>query len=101
MTQKKGQVGFRYKDFQVEITPYFLYEVNLYRIFKNRSELLSTRYYKSDLFLKIDEYKVVKQLPNFKIIRFISLLGVPESFIKENHLKQYTLYEKRKNRNTR
>ena len=106
MVQTKDRSGdketYRYGDFQLEILPYFLYEVNLYRIFKNRSDLISTRYYKSDKFLKINECKVVKQLSNFKIVRFIDLIGSPEFFVKENYLSKFELlknkkHEKRKN----
>lgn len=81
---------YKYQDLYVEEMPYFLYEVSLYRIEKNRANLLCSKYYKANKLLKIKECELVRRFNNVSIERFITLLGVPESFIKENYL-----YEKR------
>ena len=46
------QVKFHSGD-NLEVLPYFLYEVDIYRISFNRINLLSSRYYISDKFLEI------------------------------------------------
>lgn len=62
----------------VEKLPYYLYIVELYRISKNRANVISTRYYISNKELEVSEVKVLKKFRNFSIERFITLLGSPD-----------------------
>lgn len=71
--------------------PYFLYEVELFRIEPNRANMLSSRMYTSDKLLNVKEVEVTKKYKKFSIIRFITLLGAPKSFIEENNLPIYEL----------
>lgn len=87
-------ITYRYQDEQIEVLPYFLYEVSLYRIAPMRANILSTRYYTSDKLLNVKEVEVVKRFKNFNIERFITLLGAPQSFIEENNLPIYELKRK-------
>lgn len=90
---------YRYQDNQIEVLPYFLYEVDLYSISPKRTKILLSRYYTSDKFLNVKEVEVVKRFKNFNIQRFITLLGAPISFIEENNLPIYELkksYKKKK-----
>lgn len=80
---------YKYQDLYVEEMPYFLYEVSLYRIEKNRANLLCNKYYKTNKLLKIKEHELVRCFNNISIERFITLLGVPFEFIKENRLQSY------------
>ena len=73
---------------KVEIFPYFLYEVTLYELSKNRARLLQSNYYKSDKLLNIKK-EIIKKKKNRLFIKSINLLGVPFEFIKENNLKKY------------
>lgn len=84
-------ITYRYQDCQIEVLPCFLYEVDLYFISPRRANLLSCRYYTSDILLKVKEVEVIKRFKNFNIERFITLLGAPISFIKENDLPIYEL----------
>lgn len=90
---------YRYQGCQIEVMPYFLYEVSLYRTTFRRVNLLLTRYYTSGSLLKVKENEVIKRFRTFNIERFITLLGAPMSFIEENNLPLYELkkHEKRKN----
>lgn len=90
---------YRYQGNQIEVLPYFLYEVDLYSIFPKRTKILLSRYYTSNKLLNIKEVEVVKRFKNFSIQRFITLLGAPISFIEENNLPIYELkkpYKKKK-----
>lgn len=66
--------------------PYFLYEVELCFVSPKRFNTLSYRFYTSDKFLNVKEVEVVKRFKNFSILRFITLIGAPISFIEENNL---------------
>lgn len=97
MVQKKLHSGiktYRYETLRIEELPYYLYEFTIYKIYKRRFVLLSSKYYKSDTFLNIKESKVIKRFNKFSIIAFVTLLGTPKEFIEQNNLKEY---EKRKN----
>lgn len=84
-------ITYRYQDNQIEVLPWFLYEVDLYFISPRRANLLSHRYYTSDKLLNSKEVEVIKRFRNFNIERFITLLGAPISFIEENSLPIYEL----------
>lgn len=89
-------ITYRYEDYQIEVLPYFLYEVSIYRIAPMRANMLSTRYYTSDKLLEVKEVEVIKRFKDFNIERFITLLGAPKSFIEENNLPMYELKTNRK-----
>lgn len=89
-------ITYRYQDSQIEVLPYFLYEVNLYFISPSKANMISNRYYTSDKFLNVKEVEVIKRFKNFNIQRFITLLGAPISFIEENNLPIYEPKKKRK-----
>lgn len=80
---------YRYLDSPIEVLPYFLYEITLYRIDPRRCNILSSRYYTSNKLLSVPGVEVVKRFRSFHIERFITLLGAPKSFIEENKLPVY------------
>lgn len=84
-------ITYRYQDSQIEVLPYFLYEVDIYRIAPKRVNILSSRYYTSNKLLQVNEREVIKRFKDFSIDRFITLLGAPLSFIEENNLPIYEL----------
>ncbi len=86
-------ITYWYQDSQIEVLPYFLYEIDLYLISPRRANMLSNRCYTSDRLLNVKEVEVVKRFKNFNIQRFITLLGAPISFIEENN---FPIYEPKK-----
>ena len=82
-------VTYRYQDSQLIVTPTFMYEVDLYYVSNNRANLLLSRVYTSDRELNVNEVEVVKRFKKFSIERFITLIGAPIAFIKENNLQIY------------
>ena len=80
---------------KIELLSYFLYEVTIYEITKNRVRLLASKYYKSNKELKL-KGSISKKYRNKLIIKNVSLLGVPFEFIKEKKLKKYQPLKKKK-----
>lgn len=89
-------VRYCYSDLLIEVLPYFLYEVTIYRADSKRSNMLSCKYYISNKLLKVNEIKVLKRFKSFNIIKFITLLGAPKSFIEDNNLQVYNPIKKKK-----
>lgn len=89
---------YRYEDSQIEVLPYFLYEVSVYEIRKNRFNILGSKMYTSNKFLRIrNDVKTLKKTREYEVIQFVDLLGAPQSFIEENNLPIYELQKRKKN----
>lgn len=90
-------VTYRYQDSQIEVLPYFLYEVSIYKAAPKMSSILSSKFYTSKKLLEVEEMTILKRFRNFDIERYVTLLGAPQSFIEENNLPIYEL-KKRKSK---
>lgn len=86
-------VTYRFEGSQIEVLPYFLYEVSIDKLWKNGFCNLKSRYFKSDKFLKV-RLTEEKHYDGYSIVRSVTLLGAPYSFIKERNLPIYKLYSK-------
>lgn len=100
MIRKKGLSGskstYRYDNYQIEVLPYYLYVIDVYKLWKNGACLLSSRRFKSDRFLKVTNTEKWKKFDGYEIRRGIYLEGAPIDFIKENKLPLYHLNSKSK-----
>ena len=76
-------------DNKVEIMPYFLYEVSIYKITKNMASLMDSQLYKSDKVLKVRNDVTVKKYRDYSIVRYVTILGVTKEFVEENDLPIY------------
>lgn len=85
---------YRFEGSQIEVLPYFLYEVSIDKRWKNGFCNLKSRYFKADKFLKVCLTEEVKYYDEYSIVRSVTLLGAPYSFIKERNLPIYKLYSK-------
>lgn len=98
MARTKDRSGskptYRFENGQIEVLPYFLYEVSVDKLWKNGFCCLKSRFFKSDKFLKIKNTEEIKYFDGYSIVRSITLLGAPYSFIKEHNLPIYKLYSK-------
>lgn len=93
---------YRYEGSQIEVLPYFLYEVSIYEIHRNRCNILDSKMYTSTKLLKIKEdVKVLKKTREYEVVQFVDLLGAPQSFIEENNLPIYELQKRKKNEKKR
>lgn len=95
---------YEYNGNLVEELPYFLYEVCIYKISLNNANLLSSKYYTSNKLVKLKDIVIMYRFKDFNIQRFISLIGAPRQFIRENNLKIHKVkkrkYENKQSRNT-
>lgn len=87
---------YRLQGNRVEIMPYFLYEVSIYKITKNMVSLIDSQFYKSDRQLTIKKNTTVKKYKEYSIVRYVDVLGVTKEFIKENNLPIYEINIKKK-----
>lgn len=85
----------RFENSQIEVLPYFLYEVSVDKLWKNGFCCLKSRFFKSDKFLKVKEVEV-KYFDGYSIVRSITLMGAPYNFIKERNLPIYKLKDNKK-----
>lgn len=83
-------------DNRVEILPYFLYEVSVYKITKNMAALMASQFYKSDKALTINKDVTVKKYKDYSIVRYVDVLGVTKEFVEENNLPTYESKVKKK-----
>ena len=89
-------VSYRFGENRIEPMPYFLYEVSTYKITRDMAYLLNSKFFKSDKLLKIKRDIECKKVKNFRIIRFIELIGAPMKFIQENNFPIYETIKKKK-----
>lgn len=84
--------------YEVEIMPYFLYEISICKIYKDRFETLGCKYIKSEkpLEFKHSEYTKYNKNEEFRYAKFIDWLGAPEWYIKENKFKLVENIKKKK-----
>lgn len=83
MGKPTNTATYRFGSDQIEIMPYFLYEICKYEITKNTAYLIESKYIKSDKLLSFKKNNL-----------FINLLGAPIEFIQDNRLPIYTLKKK-------
>ena len=81
---------------RVEVMPYFLYEVSVYKITKDTTFLIKSRFYKSDKLLTIKNDVTVKRFKDYNVVRFVNILGVTKEFMEENYLQIYEAKPKKK-----
>lgn len=85
---------YRLGDKQVEVMPYFLYNVSVYKITKDVASLLFSQFYKSDKALNIKREVTSRKYKGYSIVRYIDILGVTKEFVEENNLPLYEIKKK-------
>lgn len=105
MEKPTVQKTYLFQNNRVEIMPYFLYEVSIYKITKNMAFLLDSQFYKSDRILTVNKDVTVIKYKGYRLVRYVDLLGVTKEFIEENNLplyesKQKSIKNKKKNERT-
>ena len=92
-TEHSHSGTYRYEDTQIEVFPFFLYEVNLWVRWKNGCSMLGSRFIKSNKFIP----KIVqnRKMKSYTIEKDITLIGAPLSFMQEEHLLPYELIKRK------
>lgn len=93
--QNNDPIGlYRYEENKIEVLPYFLYEVCIYKYWSWGCCLLGSKFYKADVLLK-NKNKITRY-KDYIIEKSISLVAAPENFIRENRLPIYERKKKKK-----
>ena len=76
----------------------FLYEIGIYKIWKNRAECIYSKFYKFDKPLNIKKKTIYLKNKDYTILKFIDWLQAPKEYIINNNLKliQYVKRTRRK-----
>lgn len=80
--QKKSPSGVE----SLLVADSFIYEVSLYKIFKDRVELAGSQLYSSEEKLNIKKDTIYKRTMGFTLMKCIDWISAPKDFIEENHL---------------
>lgn len=92
-TEHSHSGTYRYEDTQIEVFPFFLYEVNLWVRWKNGCSMLGSKFIKSNnLIPKVVKSKKTK---SYTIEKDITLIGAPLEFIQSEHLPPYELIKRK------
>lgn len=78
-----------YEEQRIGVFPYFVYEVCLYKYWKNGFCVLGSKFYKSSKLLDIKKQREYKRFKEYIIEREITLVAAPYDFIRENDLPEY------------
>lgn len=89
MEKHTDQKTYLLQDNRVEVMPYFLYEVSVYKITKDMAALMGSKFYKSDKPLNIKKDVTVKKCKDYDIVRYVDILGVTQEFVDEEKLPLY------------
>lgn len=81
---------------KVDIAPFFIYLVSIYKITKKGAILLNSRFYKSDKILTLKQDTTIEDYGDYSIVRYISLLSITKKFAEENNLPIYNNKNKKK-----
>lgn len=72
---------------KLSIMDSFVYELSVYKVFKDRAECLGSKYYSSPKELKIKKDSKVKKYKDFSICIYIDWIGAPKQYIIDNNLE--------------
>lgn len=88
--------SYIYEGQRITVDSHYIYEINVYRIAKNRANIILSRSYKSNKLLDVKEVEILREYDSFTIERFITLVSAPLSFIEENNLSLYIKPKRKK-----
>lgn len=74
---------------RIEITPEFVYEITVHKIYKDRAELVNSKLFSSPKKLHIKKDVIIIRKLDHVISKQISWIGAPENYILSNNLKTY------------
>ena len=92
-TEHSHSGTYRYENTQIEVFPFFLYEISLWVRWKNGCAILGSKFIKSNKLIP----KIVKskKMKSYTIEKDITLIGAPLEFIQSEHLPPYELIKRK------
>lgn len=64
----------------------FIYEVSLYKIYKDRAELAGCQLYSSNTKITIKKETIYKRTKEFTLMKCIDWIAAPKDFIEQNNI---------------
>lgn len=86
MAKRTVQKNFHSGVESLLVSDSFVYEVSLYKIFKDRVELAGSQLYSSPKKISIKKETLYKKTKEYTLMKYIDWLAAPRDFIIENNL---------------
>lgn len=101
MANKSTQNVYSYKQYKLTEYPKFLYEVSLYKIWKDRVECVGNQFYIADKPLEIKKSTISKKVKDYLLVKYITWLSAPLDYLMQNNFKLVTDESTRRTRKSR
>lgn len=101
MVKKSTQNVYSDKQYKLTEYPKFLYEVSLYKIWKDRAECIGSQFYAADTPLTIVKETISKKVEDYRLVKFITWLSAPLDYLMQNNFKLVTDESTRRTRKSR
>lgn len=101
MVKKSAQNVYSDKQYKLTEYPKFLYEVSLYKIWKDRAECVGSQFYVADTPLTIVKETISKKVEDYRLVKFITWLSAPLDYLMQNNFKLVTDESTRRTRKSR
>lgn len=101
MVKKSTQNVYSNKQYKLTEYPKFLYEVSLYKIWKDRAECVGSQFYVADTPLTIVKETISKKVEDYRLVKFITWLSAPLDYLMQNNFKLVTDESTRRTRKSR
>ena len=101
MVKKSTQNVYSNKQYKLTEYPKFLYEVSLYKIWKDRAECIGSQFYAADRPLTIKKETISKKVEDYRLVKFITWLSAPLDYLMQNNFKLVTDESTRRTRKPR
>ena len=101
MVKKSTQNVYSDKQYKLTEYPKFLYEVSLYKIWKDRAECVGSQFYAADTPLTIVKETISKKVEDYRLVKFITWLSAPLDYLMQNNFKLVTDESTRRTRKSR
>lgn len=89
------EVLYQHKDKILNKADSFVFEVILYLVYKDRIELLDSKFMSVNKLLKFKECEIKVVNKEYKQMKCITLIAAPKSYLEENGYKPFEHYTKR------
>ena len=101
MVKKSTQNVYSNKQYKLTEYPKFLYEVSLYKIWKDRAECVGSQFYAADTPLTIKKETTSEKVEDYRLVKFITWLSAPLDYLMQNNFKLVTDESTRRTRKSR
>lgn len=101
MVKKSTQNVYSNRQYKLTEYPKFLYEVSLYKIWKDRAECVGSQFYAADTPLTIAKETISEKVEDYRLVKFITWLSAPLDYLMQNNFKLVTDESTRRTRKSR